>query len=510
MSDPITLGPDRPGPGSTRRLKPARVDGYAPVGMSGSRRLSVAEFARRSLDLRPDARVTLVGLALVAPLALAMMTGSSTLILLASGLVLAGSLLSPISGLIAVAFMAPFPRPLEIPTPGLYVAILGAIFMGTVLRLPIDRPRLRWPTLEVSLIGAFLVYVTANFVGGRLFGLASARGSSIASLYSQMLTGILTFIAANLVLRGRSPYPVLAALLLSALLASAMALAQYVGAELLFGDLMGGGELQGRTAVDRATGPFLDPNYFGAYLAAATTLGVACAVIAHSRALKIVTMALSAFVGVALVLTLSRGALVALAAGLVTVAFTRGRRAGFLTLAAMLLAALVAWPLFADVRYAANPDIAAAGLGSQLESSGRTGAWLGGLEVFLSSPVFGVGFGRTVDLASSGITSHNWYVGLLAETGITGLVLWALFIAASVLALRNRPPTARTLGYSVLAAWMVASVFIEVPRIYATSGVVLIVLAAAIAADWTLRDRDAEQSEIHLSTRHAERATSGG
>ena len=73
-----------------------------------------------------DARVTVVGLALVAPIVLAMMVGSGAVILLASVIVLAASLLSPVTGLVALAFMAPFPRPLEIPAPGLYVAIIGS------------------------------------------------------------------------------------------------------------------------------------------------------------------------------------------------------------------------------------------------------------------------------------------------------------------------------------------------------------------------------------------------
>ena len=146
------------------------------------------------------------------------------------------------------------------------------------------------------------------------------------------MTGVLTFIAARIVLRGRSPYPVLAALLASAMLASAIALSQSSGAEGLFGDLAGQSEVP-----NRVTGPFADPNYFGAYLAAATTLGVACAVIARSRWLKIAIIVLSAVVGAALVLTLSRGALVALIAGLTTLAFTRGRKVGLAAVAATLL-----------------------------------------------------------------------------------------------------------------------------------------------------------------------------
>ena len=438
----------------------------------------------RSSYWRADARVTVVGLALVAPIVVAMMVGSGTVVLLASVILLAASLLSPVTGLVALAFMAPFPRPLEIPAPGLYVAIIGAIFLGTLFRLPIERPRLSWPPLDVSLVGAFLLYVAASLLAGPLDGPWSDRASAISSLFAVFMTGVLTYIAARSVLRGRSPYPVLAAMLVSAVLASAIALSQSSGAEGLFGVLAVQGDVP-----NRVTGPFADPNYFGAYLAAATTLGVACAVIARSRKLKIAILALSAVAGVTLVLTLSRGALVALIAGLTTLAFTRGRKVGLAAVATILLVGVVAWPLFAEQRYGSSSGLAGAGVSSQLEDSGRTGAWLAGLEVFQSSPLIGIGWGRFVEEASSGIAAHNWYIAVLAETGIVGFLLWMLFIVASVLALRTKPRAAQTVGYSVLATWMVAALFIEVPVVYGSAGLVLIVLAAAIASDWTPRGR---------------------
>ena len=82
----------------------------------------------------------------------------------------------------------------------------------------------------------------------------------------------------------------------------------------------------------------------------------------------------------------------------------------------------------------------------------------------------------------------------LAETGITGSVLWALFILAVVLALRRQPRTARTIGYSVLVAWLVASIFLDVPNTYQATGLVVIALAAALRADWTNERRAAAQA----------------
>ena len=96
------------------------------------------------------------------------------------------------------------------------------------------------------------------------------------------------------------------------------------------------------------------------------------------------------------------------------------------------------------------------------------------MEVFQSSPLIGIGWGRFVEEASTGIAAHNWYIAVLAETGITGFALWMLFILASALGLRTKPRGAQTVGYSVLATWMVAALFIEVPVVYGSAGLVLI------------------------------------
>ena len=463
----------------------AHRDEIAP-GQEGRRASASAAEPTRSQDARADGRATAAGLAVAAPLVLALLVRSSALFIGALGLVLVTAVLSPLIGMIALAFVGPFPRPLVVPTAGLYLSVVGAILLGIVLRLPIERPRLRWPPPHMWAIAAFAAYAAIHVFGGVLDGPVGSRSfSTIAPTFLQFVAGALTFVAAGLAVRGRSPYPIVASLLAAAALASTTALAQSMGAEALFGGLIWPAEDRAATAVDRVTGPFLDPNYFGAYLATAMTLGLACTVIARSTWTKAVTMAVSAFVGVAMVLTLSRGALAALAAGIVTIAFTRGRKTGFITLGSMLLAIAIAWPFFAGVRFAADPSRAQGGLGAQLgESSDRTGAWLGGLETFMSSPVFGVGWGRLVDEASTGIPAHNWYINILGETGIVGLILWALFIGSTALALRKRSRSARTVGHSVLATWMVASMFLELPLVYAATGLTFVVLAITIAADW--------------------------
>ena len=187
-----------------------------------------------------------------------MAIGSAVLVLLASGLALATALLSPTLGLIAVAFLAPFPRPPVIPTPGLYVALIGAIGLGLILRMPVERPRLHWPSPVVWLIGAFLLYIAAHLVGGLLDGAGGPDATTVMQQFSQVMTGVLAFIVTTFVLSGRSPFPVLAALLVSAAVVAATAIAQSMGLEGLFGRLVSDGEFA--MTIGRVTGVRFDPE----------------------------------------------------------------------------------------------------------------------------------------------------------------------------------------------------------------------------------------------------------
>lgn len=56
----------------------------------------------------------------------------------------------------------------------------------------------------------------------------------------------------------------------------------------------------------------------------------------------------------------------------------------------------------------------------------RVYAWYHGIEMFLSSPLFGVGTGRFVEYHH--LTAHNSLILVLSENGFIGLVLWLAFI----------------------------------------------------------------------------------
>jgi hypothetical protein len=122
-------------------------------------------------------------------------------------------------------------------------------------------------------------------------------------------------------------------------------------------------------------------------------------------------LAPAAFLVLGIILTGSRGGLVALAA--LVWAATAGRFRGRISLALNLigLAAL------------ATLAVLSTRLG-QLDASaaGRVEAWSAGLQMLKASPVWGVGFGMFAD--QHGRVAHNSFVHTFAELGVVGYFLW--------------------------------------------------------------------------------------
>lgn len=63
---------------------------------------------------------------------------------------------------------------------------------------------------------------------------------------------------------------------------------------------------------------------------------------------------------------------------------------------------------------------------SEQSASGRVEAWYEGIQMFLGSPLYGVGTGNFVE--HHHLTAHNSLVLVLAENGIIGFVLWFMFV----------------------------------------------------------------------------------
>jgi putative inorganic carbon (hco3(-)) transporter len=107
-------------------------------------------------------------------------------------------------------------------------------------------------------------------------------------------------------------------------------------------------------------------------------------------------------------------------------------------LATAALAGMFAWRRFGIV---VAGMFGAAGLGAMMllpsrlqelevgeaSAHGRVEAWYEGIQMFISSPLYGVGANQFSDLYR--LTAHNSFVLVMAEIGIIGITLWLAFLA---------------------------------------------------------------------------------
>jgi len=401
----------------------------------------------------------------------------------------AAAIISPPTGLAVLAFMTPLKSPTVIPAPGFNTLLVCALLLGCVYRLPIDRPRLR-PGLAMLLLLAFVAYVGVQQLPAFAAGYTDPDSRRVGYLFVQLATLVGVALAAAFVLRGRPVAPFVVAGVIGAVIGAVLAIAVYV---LPAGSVTNLVDLTDPTA--RVVGPFGDPNYFALFLATTIAACLAAIVIAGSRSLRLVLLAASTVLGIAFLIAFSRGALVALVAGAVALAFTRGRRAGLVTAGLVAVLALVVYPLYFEWRLAADAGVRSAeqvavALGRSDES--RLAAALAGPQMFLTSPIFGIGFGQYPLLSGRftgyAIESHNWYMNVLAEQGLVGVALWLPMMGAVALALVRSAYAARAIGLAVFVTYAVGSVFLQPPLSVQTSAFTVLVVVAALVGDWSRFD----------------------
>jgi O-antigen ligase len=268
----------------------------------------------------------------------------------------------------------------------------------------------------------------------------------------------------------------------------------------------------------RVTGPFGNPNNFGQLLAYASLLLVGLLITTRSVWLRIGLIVSLAIMGFALTMSLSRGAIVALLAGLVVLAFTRSKAVGLAALAGTLILVGVGYTVFLDVRLTTETGGVSAEALTELAASdeSRLSAVLAGPALFATSPIFGIGFGHykylsgTVTDAGAGLVAHNWYGTVLAEQGLLGVVLWVAVLVTVWHSLRSRPARQRSIGYSMLGAFVVGCLFLEPPTSFQTSIVPTMFLAATIVGAWAAPDGTATATGERQLGERAPRPGPGG
>ena len=191
--------------------------------------------------------------------------------------------------------------------------------------------------------------------------------------------------------------------------------------------------------VERVSGPIGEANDFAYVLASVLPFGIYLAL--RDRRFRVVWALCCALIVAALFGTLSRGALVGLAAVVLWAVATRRTRvggvlAGTVVVAGVLLLAFTLWRPLIDERLAAKSKVAQANVES------REAYWSAALRMAADNPLLGVGPGRygiesrdyilndPINITNPVV--HNAYLEVLAEGGVPTLIAFVAFIVRLV------------------------------------------------------------------------------
>lgn len=248
---------------------------------------------------------------------------------------------------------------------------------------------------------------------------------------------------------------------------------------------------------DRASGPIEDPNDFAIVLGATLPLVVYQLSVLTFRPARLV-MGIAGIGMVAGILgSFSRGAAVALTAGLLWAVLTRRWPARW------LVGVLACVLLVVGAAYVFQRDTIEAALGqkehiAEENVSSRFDTWSIAWREFKAEPILGVGPGNyrerfldfelPEDVAIGPLVTHNMYLSALAELGAPGLAFLVAFLGVAYLQLRKRTPydpasdAQRTALCMMLIIAAVGSLFIDgqyVPAMYLAVGIGAGLTAAA-------------------------------
>ena len=432
----------------------------------------------RTLDRWPLIVGSLLGVAILAGIALRLPGNVVQALALVTVVV---AVVSPGAGLATLALTIPLPEP-----PGFawlaYPALLaGATAYGSVLASAAWQSRPRLTALGVLVIG-YLAVAAVSAVPG-LTGLDAERTVNAAARLFQVGGGLVLVAVSWSYFSRRDPRPHLVLVVCAASLAGLLGIAQYAAgpgaAGLPFGGLIidPPGDV-----IARANGPFSNPNYFGYFLAVALVLTLALA--ATGGRMRILALA-SLPIGIGLLLTFSRGALLAAGLGIVAVIWTRSRVAGF-ALAIVALVVFVAFiPTFLELRTGVTGVPPPETFGDDISDSGRFEAMLSAFPVWRLDPIFGAGFGQ-YDAESAwfvgsspATSSHNEYLSLVAEQGIIGIALFVALAGLTAARSIGRPGWSRDVALAPLVAYAAGAMIIEPLASLQTSGLIWLTIGAA-------------------------------
>lgn len=404
------------------------------------------------------------------------------------------SLVWPAAGLATFAVIMPMREP-EIPVPVRFNAIMaGAISMGCILRLPVDRLPLRIHPGAVLLVG--YVVISALSIPPVVSGHPAAWVPSALNTLLRLSTGVALFLSATYLFRLMSPWPILVLAMIGTTLAALLALGDIMAFLPLEAVTRG---LVEDTGSARASGAFADPNFLGLYAATAFVFGLGV-LAAAQRPLKLLLLPLVLVLLACVALTYSRGAYVGAAAGVVVLVWMRNRAAAAGLLVVIAVLAVTLYPAFLEARQG-GALIPIDSFDLALSEDSRRAMVVAGIGMFTAHPIFGVGFGVFQYVSPSYISggapdstfSHNQYLNVLAEQGMVGaLLVGALVVVAAIAIRRSRSPLSSA-ALAMGAAFLGASIFLHSATVFQSASLIWLVLAVTLATGpgWTHKSREA-------------------
>ncbi|MFN8073960.1 MAG: O-antigen ligase family protein [Kineosporiaceae bacterium] len=213
---------------------------------------------------------------------------------------------------------------------------------------------------------------------------------------------------------------------------------------------VGGGSFV-TAGLSRVVGTFLHPNTFGFFLSIFLLMGMALFPHVSGRARwALALVALPA--GVMVMLTYSRGAWVALIAGVVVVGLVQSAKMLFGVLAGFVVVIAAIPSVWGRVANLEQGEQAGGGTGNSL--AWRLQYWRDVVDLNHNNPVTGVGLKGTKELTDAGKAPHNDYLRAWTETGMLGLVAYlCVLVALIMIARRSLQATDLTIPGRVRDRW---------------------------------------------------------
>jgi O-antigen ligase len=336
---------------------------------------------------------------------------------------------------------------------GLAKVIGVALALSWIATLAVSgrREKLVWST-HPGLVGLVVAFIAWNILS---LVWAENRAAALEQLQPAILVAVLIPIVYTGVTSARDVKMVTAAFVLGATVAAAYGVSSAPS--------ITGGAGEASQQLDRVAGTVGDPNVLASILIVGALLAVALAITQkRSPALRLLLIGCTLLCLMGVILTFSRGGLVALGAALLVAPFLARKRAATIAAALLVIVCIIAFIT------TLAPQDARERLTKADGGSGRTDIWKIGGRMVEANPVVGVGVGNfqssmihyqlapgpaidRTDLADNPSVAHNSYLEVLAEGGVIGLALFLGLVIAALAAATKATRTFLREGRSDLA-----------------------------------------------------------